>query len=48
MKSDRNHEGYHDLTAEKAIRKVEKQRRKKKRNSRLSYRIGERSKIYIS
>lgn len=28
MKRDRNHEGYHDPTAGKAIRKVEKKKRK--------------------
>lgn len=41
MKLNRNHEGYHDPTAGEAIRRVEKQRRKKKNSSRLTYRIGE-------
>lgn len=37
----RNKEGYHDPTAGEAIRRVNKQRKKKKRNNRLTYRIGE-------
>lgn len=48
MRSNRNHEGYHDPTAGEAIQRVEKQRRKKKRSSRLTYQIGEKFKIYIS
>lgn len=38
---NKNHEGYYDPTACEAIRRVEKQRNKKKRSSRLTYRIGE-------
>lgn len=48
MKTYINHEGYRDPTAGEAIRRVEKQCRKKKRSSRLTYRIGEKIKIYIS
>lgn len=38
---NKNHEGYHDPTACEAIRRAEKQRKKKKNSSRLTYRIGE-------
>lgn len=48
MKTYKNHEGYHDPTAGEAIRRTEQQHRKKKRSSRLTYRIGEKIKIYIS
>lgn len=48
MKSNKNHEGYHDPTACEAIRRAERQRRRKKRSSRLVYRIGDRFKICSS
>lgn len=38
---NKNHEGYHDPTACEAIRRVEKQDKKKKNSDRLTYRIGE-------
>ena len=38
---NKNHEGYHDPTACEAIRKAEKQRRKRKNSGRLTCRIGE-------
>ena len=41
MKLNRNHEGYYDPTAGEAIRRVDKQRSKKKNSGRLTYRIGE-------
>ena len=43
MKSNKNHEGYHDTTAVEAIRRSDKHR-KKTRSKPLTYRIGERIK----
>lgn len=42
MKKDRNHEGYHDPTASKAIERVDqKEKPGKKRSDHLTYRLDE-------
>ena len=37
----RNHEGYIDITAGKAIKRADKRKRKPKKKQRLTYLIGE-------
>ena len=41
MKKDRNHEGYHDPTAGRAIRMANNERSQKKREEGTLYRLGE-------